>query len=188
MAEATVRLQHQLLTCAAMVAIAGAVWWWGPPGMAVLHGALGLALPAQAVLGVVLGGVYWAVALFDYRRHADSPRIRRTVEAYACLDLSGWNPFWIALAAGVGEEVLFRGALQPHLGIWATSALFALAHGKVYSLARLDRTALLQAATLFGVSVAFGLLAHYLGLVTAIVLHVTVDVAGLLVVRRAAAA
>ncbi|MDX1663242.1 MAG: CPBP family intramembrane glutamic endopeptidase [Candidatus Promineifilaceae bacterium] len=36
--------------------------------------------------------------------------------------------FILALAAGVGEEVLFRGALQPVLGLWATSLLFAIAH------------------------------------------------------------
>jgi membrane protease YdiL (CAAX protease family) len=37
---------------------------------------------------------------------------------------------WIvlALASGVGEELLFRGALQPVFGLWFTSILFAVAH------------------------------------------------------------
>ncbi|MCA9969751.1 MAG: CPBP family intramembrane metalloprotease [Anaerolineales bacterium] len=39
-----------------------------------------------------------------------------------------WEWFALALAAGMGEELLFRGALQPVLGIWATSLLFAIAH------------------------------------------------------------
>jgi membrane protease YdiL (CAAX protease family) len=34
----------------------------------------------------------------------------------------------LALASGVGEEALFRGALQPELGLVGTSAVFALAH------------------------------------------------------------
>lgn len=34
----------------------------------------------------------------------------------------------LALSAGVGEELLFRGALQPRLGIWFTSLAFALGH------------------------------------------------------------
>jgi hypothetical protein len=34
----------------------------------------------------------------------------------------------LALASGVGEEAFFRGALQPQLGLVATSLLFALAH------------------------------------------------------------
>ncbi|MFW6063213.1 MAG: CPBP family intramembrane glutamic endopeptidase [Chloroflexota bacterium] len=36
--------------------------------------------------------------------------------------------FILALAAGVGEEILFRGALQPVFGLWVTSFIFALAH------------------------------------------------------------
>ena len=34
----------------------------------------------------------------------------------------------MGLATGVGEEVLYRGALQPVLGIWLTSFLFAVSH------------------------------------------------------------
>jgi membrane protease YdiL (CAAX protease family) len=36
--------------------------------------------------------------------------------------------FVLALAAGIGEELLFRGALQPVFGLWATSLIFAIAH------------------------------------------------------------
>ncbi|HJZ85382.1 MAG TPA: CPBP family intramembrane glutamic endopeptidase [Polyangia bacterium] len=34
----------------------------------------------------------------------------------------------LALASSVGEEVFFRGALLPAIGIWASSAVFALLH------------------------------------------------------------
>jgi len=34
----------------------------------------------------------------------------------------------LALASGVAEEAFFRGAMQPQLGLLATSAVFALAH------------------------------------------------------------
>ncbi len=34
----------------------------------------------------------------------------------------------VALGAGIGEEILFRGALQPVFGLWFTSILFAVAH------------------------------------------------------------
>lgn len=34
----------------------------------------------------------------------------------------------LGLSAGIGEEVLFRGALQPRYGIWIVSLLFALIH------------------------------------------------------------
>jgi uncharacterized protein len=41
---------------------------------------------------------------------------------------SVWDWFVLSLAAGVGEELLFRGALQPVFGLTATSFLFAIAH------------------------------------------------------------
>jgi hypothetical protein len=34
----------------------------------------------------------------------------------------------LAAASGIGEEALFRGALQPEIGLVAASAVFALAH------------------------------------------------------------
>jgi membrane protease YdiL (CAAX protease family) len=39
-----------------------------------------------------------------------------------------WEWLLIALATGIGEELLFRGALQPALGLGFTSILFALIH------------------------------------------------------------
>lgn len=46
--------------------------------------------------------------------------------------LVGFDTVWewlvLALAAGIGEEILFRGALQPVLGLIGTSLLFAFVH------------------------------------------------------------
>jgi membrane protease YdiL (CAAX protease family) len=39
-----------------------------------------------------------------------------------------WEWFLLAAAAGVGEELLFRGALQPVFGIVPTSLIFAVSH------------------------------------------------------------
>ncbi|MCB8944794.1 MAG: CPBP family intramembrane metalloprotease [Ardenticatenaceae bacterium] len=41
---------------------------------------------------------------------------------------SVWEWFALAIAAGIGEELLFRGALQPVLGMWFTAVLFAISH------------------------------------------------------------
>jgi membrane protease YdiL (CAAX protease family) len=41
----------------------------------------------------------------------------------------GWfGSLWLALISAAGEELLFRGALQPFLGVWLTSILFGLLH------------------------------------------------------------
>jgi membrane protease YdiL (CAAX protease family) len=39
-----------------------------------------------------------------------------------------WEWLILALAAGIGEEILFRGALQPVFGLGFTAVLFALVH------------------------------------------------------------
>jgi membrane protease YdiL (CAAX protease family) len=39
-----------------------------------------------------------------------------------------WEWFLLAIAAGVGEELLFRGALQPVFGLVTTSVMFGLIH------------------------------------------------------------
>lgn len=39
-----------------------------------------------------------------------------------------WEWLILALAAGIGEELLFRGALQPVLGLGFTAVLFAMVH------------------------------------------------------------
>lgn len=81
---------------------------------------------AGSVLGFLLaGGLYLAW-----------PALRSVTNRVAvglvddALDKGGWGLVALTvLASPVGEEILFRGALQPTLGLWLTSALFGLAHG-----------------------------------------------------------
>ncbi len=42
--------------------------------------------------------------------------------------LTGAQAFWFALLSATGEELFFRGAMQPSLGLWITSIIFGLAH------------------------------------------------------------
>lgn len=42
--------------------------------------------------------------------------------------LTGREIFILALASSVGEEVLFRGALLPWIGVWLQAIVFALLH------------------------------------------------------------
>jgi membrane protease YdiL (CAAX protease family) len=39
-----------------------------------------------------------------------------------------WEWLILAASAAIGEEILFRGALQPVLGLWLTSVIFAVVH------------------------------------------------------------
>jgi membrane protease YdiL (CAAX protease family) len=92
---------------------------------------------------------------------------------------------WISLAAAFGEELLFRAALQPLLGIWTASLLFLLAHAPAYRLRSLGRAELIQAAGVFAVSVFLGLIFEYSGLLAAMLVHAALDIAGLYAIRHA---
>ncbi|SFF51308.1 CAAX protease self-immunity [Duganella sp. CF458] len=177
-------LGRQLRTCAILSAIAIAI-------IALLHDKpnmpkllAGLPLPQQAGVGLAVGMLYWIFGVIGFKYAAARKTNEATVESYSRLDLRGWNPVWIALAAGFGEELLFRGALQPMLGIWLTSALFVLAHIKAYNFNQLNGRVLIQAGGVFVVSVFFGFVAQYVGLVAAMIIHAAIDIAGLLAIRR----
>lgn len=188
MPQSTPTLGRQILVCAAMCAVAAIVLAVRPLPAGAWGGTFALPWTRQLLAGATLGLLYWGLAEGAYRFLPNGTGSQTVIDSYNELGLSGWRPLWISLAAGVGEELLFRGALQPHLGIWITSALFAVAHLRGYRIRELNRTTLGQLAGLFGASVALGALAHFAGLVTAIVFHVAMDVAGLLIVRRAATA
>lgn len=144
----------------------------------------GLPWPRQALIGAALGLLVGAGSAFSALRKPDAESVRRTVESYGQLDLRGLNPVWISLAAGVGEEMLFRAALQPLIGIWLGSLLFLLMHARVYDFRRMERDALLQAASVFGMSMVFGLVFKYAGLLAAVLAHTLIDIFGLYAVRR----
>ena len=59
-----------------------------------------------------------------------SPSFKRLKEMFTRLigPTAWWVPLWLALLSSLGEEILFRGALQPSLGLVPTSILFGLAH------------------------------------------------------------
>jgi membrane protease YdiL (CAAX protease family) len=73
----------------------------------------------------------------------------------------------LAVSAGVAEEILFRGALQPRLGLLLTSVLFTTTH------LQYGFSIVLGVILLGGLSL--GLLRKYANTTTAIVCHVTYD-------------
>lgn len=183
-ARAPIRLSAQVLTCLVFCAIAAPiVWFTQPVPLAVFT------RPAAPMWQLVIGqGLALVAAIASYavyRMTARSASTERTIETYARLDLRGLNPLWMALAAAVGEEMLFRAALQPLLGVWLTSVLFLATHVPVYRFRQLDKATLAQAAGVFGVSVALGFICQYVGLIAAMLVHLWIDIVGLLVVRAA---
>jgi len=89
------------------------------------------------------------------------------------LQLSFIEILFISICAGVGEELFFRGAVQPYLGVWITAFLFVLFHGYInpFNLP----------LTVYGIYMVMvigvlGLFTEYLGIGTAMVAHTFIDV------------
>lgn len=80
------------------------------------------------------------------------------------------NAAILAIASAVGEELFFRGFLQPKLGLWVTSILFGLAHRPV------NRPTIGWTISALVVGVGLGVLYELTGAVLApIVAHFTIN-------------
>jgi len=89
------------------------------------------------------------------------------------------NALLLALASGLAEEMFFRGALQPRVGLWAASGLFALLH----FLPR--RTLWPWTAFALLAGLVFGLLFQWTGnLIAPVVAHVLVNAVNLPFLER----
>lgn len=89
------------------------------------------------------------------------------------LKLTNGQIVFISVCAGVGEELLFRGAIQPVLGIWITAILFVLIHGYLnpFNLP----------LTYYGIYMVLvigvmGLMTERLGILTAMIAHTIIDI------------
>jgi len=62
--------------------------------------------------------------------------------------INRWRAFYLSVCAGFGEEVFFRGALQPLIGIWITAIFFVAIHG-YYSLKNWKKSIIALLLTFF---------------------------------------
>jgi len=90
----------------------------------------------------------------------------------------------IAVAAGIGEELLFRGTLQPAWGLIGSSLIFTFVHFWV-PIGGVARA--IYIAFVFAVSLGLGWVFERAGLGAAMVAHATTDVTILLTAWRALA-
>jgi len=140
--------------------------------VAASAGRLGLVRPAwwHLVLALAAAGVFLALGMAsDALSHALTPDLARRVDAttshvFGQLD----TPLGIAAIAilpGICEEVLFRGALQPRIGLVATAALFTSVHTE-YGLS-------FDTATVFLLALGLGLIRKYTNTTTTTACHVS---------------
>ena len=78
-------------------------------------------LAAVAITLAVLAATPWSMRFAWARRLGD-------LIATTFGPLTPLRALWLGLVSGLGEELLFRGALQPMIGLLPASLLFAFAH------------------------------------------------------------
>jgi CAAX protease family protein len=98
-------------------------------------GRLGIVVPAwwHLVLALAAAGAFFAFShATDFVSHIWTPDVAGRVDEttqHVFGQLGGpYGIAAIALLPGICEEILFRGALQPRLGLWATALLFTSVH------------------------------------------------------------
>ncbi len=134
----------------------------------------GFGIPLQLFAGAVFGILAAAGISFVIWR---TP-ISEILKDYAIVDMvmqmrfTRFDRIQISLFAGVGEELLFRGAMQTVLGIWLTSLIFVGIHGyfKFHSPRHI-----LFGLMMFALSVGLGLLYEWAGLIAAMTAHAVYD-------------
>ena len=184
-AKSSIGVRRVLVTCSIAIALA-----------ALINAAFG----AKALLMVALDGqpiaaqIGWGIT-FGLAISITSSVIvlffppfsslrRQMLELLSRLDLSGLNPLWFGLGAGIGEELLFRGALQPIVGVWWASLIFTLAHFRTGQFHLMNWQKLIYATSVFVAGLFLGYVFSEIGLIAAIVTHATVDVVWFFSVRR----
>lgn len=102
-------------------------------------------------------------------------------KALSKANFSFFDNMQISLFAGGGEELLFRGAIQPLLGNTVTSMIFIAIHGyfKFKSPGHI-----LFGVIMFGLSFMLGLLFEHVGLIAAMSGHAVYDLIMLQVIQR----
>jgi len=137
---------------------------------------LGLRRPNwnHLALVIVAIGAFLAVdagvgRLWETLSPASFERTQKVAASLFAAVLTPAGALAVGLTAGIGEEILFRGALQPRLGMVLTSMLFALAHFQYsFSLGMLE---------VLGLGLALGCLRRRVGTVPCVLVHAGYNVA-----------
>lgn len=134
----------------------------------------GFSVVGQLLAGGAGGGLAAAVIIFLSSRPPISEVLAdfHIFRAIVRSRFTNFDRIQLSLFAGVGEELLFRGAVQPLLGIWVTSAIFVGIHG-YFSFKSAGH--LLFGTMMFGLSVWLGVLFEYAGLIAAMCAHAVYD-------------
>jgi membrane protease YdiL (CAAX protease family) len=143
-------------------------WPWSPSS-AWLSSGYWLRFAASLGLGLAVAAFVVATTPWLIRRAAWARALQEELRPLIA-DLSSADIAFLALASGVAEELFFRGAMQPALGLLTTSLIF----GAVHTGPR--RVFLWWSAWAFAVGLVFGAIFEATGVLWgAVVAHVLIN-------------
>jgi membrane protease YdiL (CAAX protease family) len=87
--------------------------------------------------------------------------------------MNTWEIIFISFCAGLGEEFLFRGIIQPYWGVWFTAIFFVAIHGY---LDPRDKKMMIYGIVMTIVIGILGYLKIHLGLIAPMAAHFAIDV------------
>lgn len=145
----------------------------------------GYSVSIQLIVGILSGAAAAGVIM----RISSRAPVSEVLDDFAIFKIisgakfSTFDRIQISLFAGAGEELLFRGALQPLAGIWLTSLFFIAIHGyfKFKSAGHI-----FFGFMMFSLSMVLGWLFEIAGLLAAMTAHAVYDMVMLWWVRKVA--
>lgn len=135
----------------------------------------------QSVTGLMFGGISAILAIQLVRIPFLDSSASKYTKLLQKLNLSVPLIIFISLSAGIGEEILFRGALQNILGLWPAAIIFVAIHGYLNPL---DWKISVYGVFLVFVSAAFGYLFDNQGIYSPIIAHAVFDLVLLMYVKN----
>ncbi len=127
----------------------------------------------QLLSGLIYGILTGLIAVFI----VNLPFMQTSMGVYVRLgrklNLTYPDIIFFSLCAGIGEEIFFRAAIQPMIGIWPTAIIFVALHG--YLNPKNWRISIYGIYMVF-VAAGFGYLYLHVGIFAAIMAHFIIDV------------
>jgi len=133
------------------------------------HSSYGIEIYMGVIFGILAGTTAWDVINSTLLK----PALNKYKSLIASLNINLATIIFVSICAGVGEEILFRGVLQPFFGIWITAILFVAIHGYLNPK---DWRLSIYGIYMTLIIAIVGLFAQIFGLTSAMIAHAVIDV------------
>ena len=141
-----------------------------------------------SILFFISAGIFFGLFIMWF---GDLPFFKNTLVEYgkmmSKLKINTQQAFFLSICAGVGEEILFRGAIQPILGIWLTSIIFVGSHHYLYNEKFTKQNTfpfIVMVSFLLGLGLLLGWIAEEFTLWHAIAIHFSYDLVQFMYIRE----